>query len=174
MSSGMVWTALSHSDRSRLVGQAAAQVRCGASQPLSVQDSQPLQRLGEVADAETAKQGALLKPWMHLMLMRRAQPHPQSHLGPMRPLGRVPHGGHFPGIKCFSNWFFTRLGHWLHFNYECHLLCQSHLVSQGFKLISNHVCLYGCHCCHVCLCASGSAQHQFGIFLVWSGAALAA
>ena len=91
--------------------EAAAPVRGGANQPLGVLDSQPSRPLGVVpADAETAKQGALLKPWMHLMLMRRAQPHPQSHLGPMRPLGRVPHGGHFPAIKCFSNWFFTRLG----------------------------------------------------------------
>ena len=85
MSSGIVWTApvLAHSDRSRLVGQAAAQVRCGAGQPLSVQDSQPLQRLGEVADAETAKQGALLKTskaiLLKMHLLRRPQPPPLTH-----------------------------------------------------------------------------------------------
>jgi hypothetical protein len=66
MSSAIFWTALAHSDRRRLVGQAAAQVRCGASQPLSVQDSQPLQRLGEVlADADTAQQGGFAKALDH-------------------------------------------------------------------------------------------------------------
>ena len=108
MSSGIVWTApvLAHSDRRRLVRQAAA--RCGANQQLSVQESQSSRRLGEVpVAAERSPAGGFAKDQQShlakdasLATSPTPPPHPRALSG----------GGHFPAIKCFSLWLFISLG----------------------------------------------------------------
>jgi hypothetical protein len=105
MRSGIVWTApvLAHSDRRRLVRQAAA--RCRANQQLSVQEPR---RLGEVpAAAERSPAGGFAKDQQShlskdasLVTSPTPPPHPRALSG----------GGHFPAIKCFSLWLFILLG----------------------------------------------------------------